>query len=173
MIFKDISNFENTADYLPILNGCLTTEVFILFFVFHNLVFKSKFLKGWYKKYELGAVLADVIILFIGMILTRFFYHFIFSDFCIWRFIGLAVGIQIIHDFFFYQLFKNVPVAYSGILSYFKKYAGKVGAIAMIADSLLIALTALLSSYFAGFTLNTNIVTLVVSLYFIPFILYM
>ena len=32
MIFKDISNFNNTRDYLPILNGCINADLFVLFF---------------------------------------------------------------------------------------------------------------------------------------------
>ena len=48
MIFKDISNFNNVSDYLPILNGCVNADLFILFLVFHG-AFKSVYLKKWYK----------------------------------------------------------------------------------------------------------------------------
>ena len=43
-MFKDISNFNNTSDYLPILNGCINADLFVLFLVFHG-IFKSAFLK--------------------------------------------------------------------------------------------------------------------------------
>ena len=72
MIFKNISNFSNVYDYLPILNGSLIADLIILFLAFNG-VFKSFYLKKWYKKYQLSAVLADVLILVIGIILARFF----------------------------------------------------------------------------------------------------
>ena len=73
MLFKNISDFLNVNDYLPILNGCLNADLIIIFLAFHG-GFKSIYLKKWYKKYQLSAVLADVLILVIGIILARFFY---------------------------------------------------------------------------------------------------
>ena len=46
MLFKNISNFSNVNDYLPILNGCLNADFIILFLVFHG-AFKSFYLKKW------------------------------------------------------------------------------------------------------------------------------
>ena len=101
MIFKDISKFDNVNDYLPILNGCLSADLLIVFLAFHGF-FKSVYLKKWYKKFNLSASIADVLILFIGIIISRFIYHFLFSEFNIWKFTFLAVSIQIIHDIILY-----------------------------------------------------------------------
>ena len=68
MIFKDISNFNNVNDYLPILNGSLNADLIIIFLLYHG-IFNSSLLKKWYKKYQLSAVIADVLILVIGIIL--------------------------------------------------------------------------------------------------------
>ena len=68
MIFGDISNFSNVNDYLPILNGCLNADLIIIFLVFHK-IFNSFYLKKWYKTFKLSAVLADVLILVIGIII--------------------------------------------------------------------------------------------------------
>jgi hypothetical protein len=168
MIFKDISNFNNVSDYLPILNGCINADLIILFLVFHG-VFKSSFLKKWYKKYQLSAVIADVLILFIGIILARFFYKYLFTEFNIWKFTGLSVCIQIIHDFLFYFLFKNLPVGYNSMLDFFKGYAKEVGVGAILGDSFMMILACLFSSNFATYSLNVNIIALVISIYFIPY----
>jgi len=32
-MFKDISNFNNVNDYLPILNGCINADLIIIFFI--------------------------------------------------------------------------------------------------------------------------------------------
>jgi len=170
MIFKDISNFNNVNDYLPILNGCVNADLIILFLLFHG-GFKSSYLKKWYKKYQLSAVLADVLILVIGIIIARFFYHFIFNTFSIWKFTGLAVIIQIIHDFLFYFLFKSTPLGYNSMLDFFKEYAKEVGAKAILGDSFMMILACLLSSNIALQNININIICLVISLYFFPYMI--
>lgn len=170
MIFKNISNFNNINDYLPILNGCINADLIIIFFVFHN-VFKSFYLKKWYQKYQLSAVLADVLILVIGIILARFFYKYLFDSFNIWKFTALAVCIQIIHDFLFYLLFKNLPLGYNKMLDFFKKYAEEVGIKALIGDSFMMILACLLTSHFATYNLNINIIIIIISIYFLPYMI--
>ena len=170
MIFKDISNFNNLNDYLPILNGCINADLVVLFLVFHG-AFKSVYLKKWYKKYQLNAVLADVLILFIGIILARFLYKYFFDTFNILKFTSLAVCIQIIHDFLFYWMFTSLPVGYNSMLDFFKEYANEVGVGAILGDSFMMILACLMSSSFATYSLNVNIITLIISLYFFPYMI--
>ena len=168
--FKDISDFNNVNDYLPILNGCLNADLIIIFLAYHGF-FQSRYLQKWYAKYQLSAVLADVLILFIGIILARFFYTYLFDSFSLWKFIGLAVFIQIIHDILFYLFFSSVPRGYNAMLDFFKDYAKEVGSNAILGDSFMMVLACLLSSHFAIYNLNTNLIILIVSLYFIPYII--
>jgi hypothetical protein len=35
-MFKDISNFSNVNDYLPILNGCVSADLIIIFLLYHG-----------------------------------------------------------------------------------------------------------------------------------------
>jgi len=170
MIFKDISNFNNLNDYLPILNGCINADLLVLFLVFHG-AFKSVYLKKWYKKYQLSAVLADVLILVIGIILARFFYKYLFDTFNILKFTSLAVCIQIIHDLLFYWMFTSLPVGYNSMLDFFKGYANEVGVGAILGDSFMMIVACLMSSSFATYSLNMNIITLIISLYFFPFMI--
>lgn len=170
MIFKDITNFTNVNDYLPILNGCINADLIIIFLAFHG-VLKSNYLKKWYKKYQLSAVLADVLILFIGIILARFFYKYLFTSFSIWKFTGLALFIQIIHDILFYWFFSTIPQGYNAMFDFFKLYAKEVGVGAIIGDSFMMILACLLSSHFATYSINYNIILLVISLYFFPYII--
>ena len=170
MIFKDISNFNNVSDYLPILNGCINADLVVLFLVFHG-AFKSVYLKKWYKKYQLNAVIADVLILFIGIILARFFYKYFFDTFNIFKFTSLAVCIQIIHDLLFYWMFTSLPVGYNSMLYFFKEYAKEVGVGAILGDSFMMIVACLMSSSFATYSLNMNIITLVISLYFFPYMI--
>jgi uncharacterized protein YacL len=170
MLFKDISNFNNVNDYLPILNGCINADLIIIFLVFHN-VFKSYYLRKWYNKYQLSAAIADILILVIGIILSRFFYKFFFSSFNIWKFTALAVCIQIIHDILFYLFFKSLPTGYNEMLDFFKEYAKEVGVGAILGDSFMMIIACLLSSHFATRSINTNIIILVISVYFLPYMI--
>jgi hypothetical protein len=169
-MFKDISNFNNISDYLPILNGSISADLIIIFLVFNG-VFKSYYLKKWYNKYQLSAAIADILILVIGIILSRFFYKFIFNSFSIWKFTTLAVVIQIIHDILFYWFFKTIPSGYNEMLDFFKEYAKEVGVGAILGDSFMMIIACLLSSHFATYNINTNIILLVVSVYILPYLI--
>jgi len=169
-MFKNISNFSNVNDYLPILNGCVSADLIIIFLLYNG-VFNSMLLKKWYKKYQLTAVIADVLILVIGIILARFFYKYLFTSFSIWKFTGLAVIIQIIHDILFYLFFKSVPTGYNAMLDFFKDYAKEVGTGAILGDSFMMIIACLLSSHFATYSLNVNIILLIVSIYLFPYLI--
>ena len=170
MMFQDISNFYKVSDYLPILNGCINADLIIIFLLYNG-VFNSFYLKKWYKKYQLSAVIADVLILVIGIIIARFLYKYLFGAFNIWKFTGLAVVIQIIHDILFYLFFKSVPTGYNAMLDFFKDYAVEVGSGAILGDSFMMIIACLLSSYFATYNLNSNIIILIVSVYFVPYMI--
>lgn len=170
MIFQDISNFTKISDYLPILIGCIHADIIIIFLLYNG-VFNSFYLKKWYKKYQLSAFLADVLILVIGIIIARYLYKYLFTSFNIWKFTGLTVLIQIIHDILFYVGFQTIPYGHNSMLDFFKKYAKEVGVGAILGDSFMMILATLLSSYFATYSLNTNIIILIFSLYVIPYMI--
>ena len=169
-VFKDISNFNNISDYLPIINGCLNADLIIIFLVFHG-AFRSTYLRKWYTTFNLSAVLADTLILVIGIIIARFFYKYLFTDFSIWKFTGLAVAIQITHDLLFYWFFNSLPRGYNYMLDFFKDYAKEVGSGAIVGDSFMMILACLMSSHFATYSLNINIITLIISIYFFPYMI--
>jgi hypothetical protein len=168
--FKDISNFNNTWDYLPILAGVLTVETFVIYFAF--LSNSSKVLQDWYRNYTLAAVMADVLVVVIVMIVARFLYPLLFSGFSILSFVGLVLGLQIIHDLLFYKGFSLVPKGYNRMLDTFKKYAKEVGGYAILGDSVIVILSSLFASHLATHGTNWNIIGIITSLYFIPYLLY-
>jgi len=171
-MFKSISNFNNTNDYLSILNGALITDLCVIFLLIFGAI-KSKVLIEWYRKYNLSAVIADVLIIVIGIIMARFAYPYVFGEkFSLINFIGLAVVIQILHDILFYYMFKMVPRGKNMMLDTFKDYANEVGFKAVLSDSLMIISTCLLSSYFVSLNLNTNIIILILSMYILPYAIY-
>lgn len=171
MIFNNIANFSKTSDYLPLFNGVLITDLFVIFLL-NSKVIKSVVLRDWYNTYNLSAIIADVLIIFIGLIITRAIYYYVFDSFSIIKFTSLAVGVQIIHDILFYFIFKSVPRGVNRMLDTFKDYAKDVSYKAIFADSGMMIMASLLGSYFAGKTLNFNMIVLIVSMYIMPYLLY-
>jgi hypothetical protein len=170
-MFTNIANFSNTKDYLPLLNGVLITDLFVIMCLNMKLI-KSVVLKEWYGKYNLSAVIADVLIILIGLIIVRAIYYYIFDTFSIIKFIILAVLVQVIHDVLFYLFFKNVPRGMNMMLDTFKDYANEMSYKAILADSSMMILASLIASFLAGKTLNTNIIVLVIFVYLLPYFLY-
>ena len=79
-MFKNIANFNNINDYLPLVNAVLITDLFVIVLLNTNVI-KSQVLKKWYSLYNLSAVIADVLIILIGLIITRSIYYYIFNKF--------------------------------------------------------------------------------------------
>ena len=170
-MFKNIANFNNTNDYLSLLNGVLITDLLVIFLL-NTQIIKSNILRKWYTKYNLSAVIADILIILIVLIITRAVYYYIFDKFSIVKFIFLAVSIQIIHDILFYIFFQNIPRGVNNMLDTFKDYANEVSFKAILGDSAMMISASLISSYLATKNLNTNIIVLVVFVYLLPYLLY-
>lgn len=169
--FKNISDFSNTKDYLPIINGAIITDLFVVLSVSLGLI-KTKSLLSWYHSYGISSILADVLSITIGIIIARFLYGFIFTKFSIFYFSGLAVLVQIAHDLLFSLFFSNLKRGRSKILDTFKDYAKELGLKILLVDASMILFAIFHASYFAGLSMNANIVLFIVLLYTIPYFLY-
>ena len=170
-IFKDISRFSNTSDYISILNGAILTDIIVIFLAIQGII-KSPALHEWYNSYGISGVLADVLSIVIGILLTRLLYPFFFDTFNILFFLILAVIIQCIHDLVFAQIFYGIPKGRSRILDTFKKYANENGALILIADALMMISASILASLFVSLGPNLNIVLFIVLLYLVPYFIY-
>ena len=170
-MFSNIAKFDNTGDYLPLLNGVLFTDLFVIF-LSNTKVIDSRVLIKWYEDYNLSAVLADVLIILIGLIIVRAVYYRVFSEFSIYKFIALALVVQFAHDMLFYAFFKSVPRGMNRMLDTFKDYANEVSYKAILADGGMMVMAAIIGSYLAGRNLNTNIIVLIALLYALPYLLY-
>jgi uncharacterized protein YacL len=174
-MFTDISNFSKISDYFPILNGSLLADLLIIFATFYlpNII-RSNQLANWYKKYGLSAVIADTLILVIGMIIARALYSKIFGDqFNIFKFAFLVLVVQITHDLVFYfSIIKTLPRGANKMIDMFKDYAQEVNAGAIVGDSIMITMAVLFASIFAGYSNNTNIIILIIVVYLLPYIIH-
>jgi hypothetical protein len=170
-MFKDISQFDNIDDYLPIITAILIVEVITIILSFTHIT-ESNFLRIWYKQYQLSAVLADVSLIFLGVVITRALYYYVFDEFSIVNFVLLMVVVQVIHDILFYIMITQIPKGTNKIIDILKDYADEISYWAIIGDSAMMVSSALIASYLANFDANTNIIILAFYIYILQFILY-
>jgi hypothetical protein len=170
-MFKDISQFNNIDDYLPILTAILIVDMIVMILSISNII-QSNYIKIWYQKFFLSAVLADVLVLFIVVIFARAIYYYIFDTFSIINFIIVMLALQITHDILFYIMISIIPRGANKMIDVFQDYAKELSYGAIIGDSIMVIAIGLIASYLANFEANTNIIILVVFLYLLQFILY-
>ena len=135
-------------------------------------IIDSSVLRLWYNEYKLSAVIADVLSLMIGLIITRAIYYYVFDEFSMIKFILLAVAVQITHDILFYLFFTSVPRGLNRMLDTFKDYAIEASYKAIISDSIMIISTCLIMSYLANLSVNANIIILIITVYILQYVLY-
>jgi len=170
-MFKNIGNFNNTNDYLPLFNAVLITDLFVIFLLNIGMI-KSKVLRQWYSQYNLSAVIADVLIIFIVLIIVRAIYYYVFDSFSIVKFIILAVILQVTHDILFYVFFSNITRGVNKMIDTFKDYAIEVSYKAILSDSGMMIMSCILASYLVNKNMNINIIVLISFLYLLPYLLY-
>ena len=170
--FRDISSYGNTSDYIAILNAAFIVDLLYIVLLYTTNLIPSNELKRWYETYRIGAVIADVLILVIGVIIARALYSVFFTQWSLWKFLSLALIIQVIHDILFYYMFMIAPKGYNVMLDHFKSYAKEVSWKAILGDSSMMILTVILASHLASHSWNGNIITLIVLTYLMPYIVW-
>lgn len=168
----NITNFNKISDYIPILAAVLFVDMTGIYMCYTGWI-KSKFLTKWYQKYGLSAVIADVLVIFLGIVITRYVYTYFFKSYNLLIFVLIALVIQVIHDMSFYLFVKWIPLGTNSMLDLFKEYTKDSSVSALWGDSIMLVCSILIATFYSGFSLNTNIINLVFTLYFLPYILYM
>jgi uncharacterized protein YacL len=171
LLFQNISNFNNIKDYLPILNGAIITDLVVIFMLEQKYI-KSTTLKEWYNKFHLGAFIADVLSIVIGLLIARFIYTTLNLNWKLWLFIILVILVQLTHDLLFAKLFYSFPRKVSAVLDVFKDYANEMGTKILLADAQMVTSTALLASLLSNMNQNSNIILLIFLMYITPYFLF-
>ena len=169
-MFKDISRFNNINDYLPIIKAILIVDIIGIVLSYSNML--GKYLRIWYQQFLLSAVLADVLVIFLVVIIARAIYYYVFDTFSIINFIIVMLVIQITHDILFYLMINIIPKGANKMIDLFKDYADEVSYKAIIGDSIMIIATGLIASYLANFDANINIIILTVFVYLLQYIIH-
>jgi hypothetical protein len=170
---KPTINFENKFEYLPIITANIYADLFIIFATFSRVYYKILTLEDWYKKYRLSAMIADILIGVLYILLGRYLVYKSGVKVGLTAFAGICVVIQLIFDFLFYIFFTAVPKGANDMLDYFKGYSKEAGASALLGDSFLVIMAVILSALLNQSSYDTNIVLLIISIYLVPYFIYM
>jgi hypothetical protein len=167
MMLGDITMPSDSGDWWYILLAILIVDVVVIFLVRLFPDTLGRAINVWYERFGLNAVLSDVLIIAIGFFIARYAYtYFVPAEvgFNPWYFIGILLGVQVIHDVLFY-LGVILPIhrGHNRMMDVFKDYSA--GGIKVIAsDTAMIVASALLammlkeadSEVYAGVALLTT-----------------
>ena len=170
---KPTINYNNKFEYIPIITANIYADLFIIFATFATIYIKTKSLEGWYKKYRLSAMIADILIGVLYILLGRYLVYKSGLQIGLTAFAGICVSIQIIFDFLFYIFFTIIPKGSNDMLDFFKGYAKEAGANALLGDSFLVIMAVIISALLNQSSYDTNIVFLIMSIYLTPYFIYM
>lgn len=170
---KPTIDYNNKFEYIPILTANIYADLFIIFVAFSKIYFNIKSLEGWYKKYRLSAMIADILIGVLYMLLGRYVVYKSGLEIGLTAFAAICVFIQIVFDFLFYIFFSIIPKGSNNMLDFFKVYSKEAGTGALLGDSFLVLMAVILSAFLNQASYDTNIVLLITSIYLTPYFIYM
>jgi hypothetical protein len=170
---KPTTNYDDKFEYVPILTANIYADLFIIFVAFSKIYFNIKSLEGWYKKYRLSAMIADILIGVLYMLLGRYLVYTSGVEVGLTAFAAICVSIQIVFDFLFYMFFSIIPRGSNNMLDFFKIYATEAGTGALLGDSFLVIMAVILSAFLNQSSYDTNIVLLIMGVYLAPYFAYM
>ena len=173
--WPQIYNYNDTSDLVYIFFGILTLDVIVLFLARYYKV-GGKYLNEWYDQFNVLAVLADVMIIFIGFLITRFIYtNYMFErfEYSLVYFLALLVAVQAVHDIFFYKgIIQPIPTGQNEMMDVFKKYAEDLGAIVIGGDALLMIGSALIAIFYKYIPSHAFVSISSLFVYALPYILF-
>jgi hypothetical protein len=170
---KPTTNYDDKFEYVPILTANIYADLFIIFVAFSKIYFNIKSLEGWYKKYRLSAMIADILIGVLYILLGRYLVYTSGVEVGLTAFAAICVSIQIVFDFVFYMFFSIIPRGSNNMLDFFKVYATEAGTGALLGDSFLVIMAVILSAFLNQSSYDTNIVLLIMGVYLAPYFAYM
>jgi hypothetical protein len=130
----------------------------------------TKSLATWYADFGLVAIGTDILIIVLGIALAMF----LFPGYSGLPLIGVAVGIQLLHDVLFYVgVIQAVPFGQNRIIDLFKRYASEGSWKILVADAAMVAGSVyLMETLDAWLTDDQVLWTGLLALYSLLYILY-
>ena len=149
----DISNYEDNFDLWLILAAILLVDVIVIVIARFTGLFGTM-INVWYDKFGLNAVIADVLIIFLGFLVGRWIYTKYIKPrygWDGWIFTGLMILIQMVHDLLFYVgVIKPIDRGANSMMDVFKDYAESGSWRILVADAGMVVASAGIAMAYKG-----------------------
>ena len=155
------------ANFGIILVAVTIVDLIVLFLIRYYPDFWGKSINVWYNQFGLNAVLADVLSITLGFLLSQFVYETFLLPLIGWNllvFIGVLLLIQLVHDLFFYfGVIRPIDV--------FKAYADAGKGRILLADSSMMVGSALIATVLSKLPTSVTLFVGTLAAYAVPYIL--
>ena len=170
-MFADISK-PSVFSYVVILVGTICVELVILFLIRYNPDFFGKPINEWYNEFSLNAVIADVLSMVLGLLVSQAIYGYLGLPWNLGLFIGIVVAFQLVHDIFFhFFVVTPIPEGHNAMIDLFKRYNEYGSYKILLVDSLMMTGSTILASFLATQPIAVSLFTGTFAVYSIPYIL--
>jgi hypothetical protein len=170
-MFADISK-PSVSSYAVILVGTICIELIVLFLIRLNPDYFGKPINDWYNEFSLNAVIADVLSMVLGLLVSQGIYRLLGLPWNLGLFIGIVVAFQLFHDLFFhFFVVTPIPERHNAMIDVFKRYNAHGSYRILIVDSLMMTGSALVASFLATQPISVSLFTGTLAVYAIPYIL--
>jgi len=171
----DISNWRDPTLFATIVISVLIVDTIVLFFTRYFPDTLGKPLNQWYDQFQLSAVISDVGIIVIGFVLAQVLYTYFFAPtygWNVWIFLALLVGVQVLHDLFFYfAVIQPIPKGHNEMMDTMKAYSKGAGSMILVGDALLMLASAAMTMALKDQSIPTLMFAGLGAAYTIPYIL--
>ncbi len=176
---QNIGYYAEAGDFWYILVAVLIIDVIVIFLTRYYPSMMGSNLNRWYTTFGLNGVIADVLIIVLVFLVARYVYtsyiepNMADRSWSPWIFLGLAIGLGMIHDVAFYKLvIQNISRGTNSMIDLFKDYSEAAGANAIFGDALMVAGSGLLAMVLKGQPAHLTGFLGFLAAYCVPYILH-
>ena len=143
-MFANITDYRSISDWWYILPAIVFVDLLAIWF---GKTYTQISLNIWYARFGIFAVIADVLSIAIGILITRYIYTLLRMTNPLY-FLGILLAVQLIHDILFYQfVIQPTPLGANQMIDVFKSYSKENGGKILIADAMMVLGSVVIGSF--------------------------
>lgn len=146
---KQLANYKDLNNIPHLLFGTLVIDLIAILLAKHTNILGIT-LRRWYDDFQLSAVIADVLIIVLGLIIAQVLYTEFIKPVTGSQpllFLLVAVLVQLVHDILFFKgVIVPVPAGQNRMVDVFKQYAREAGAKILAGDAVLMVGSAIVAA---------------------------
>jgi len=168
-MFANISDYRVTSDWWYILPAIVFIDVLA---IWYGKTHTQISLNTWYTRFGIFAVIADVLSIAIGILITRYIYTLLRLTNPLY-FLAILLAVQLVHDILFYQLIiQPTPLGTNQMIDVFKSYSKENGGKILIADAMMVLGSVAIGSLLKGVSSHYTVTFGFITTYVLCYLLY-